>query len=81
MNERTVRRCLRIFFTFLCVKSVFAFPEQGKWDFVLTKRNTYIPIPKSLYDGFSIFVQGELKVAIDQHRLSHSIKFSTLKLN
>ncbi|XP_035774895.1 transmembrane protein 87A-like [Anopheles albimanus] len=48
---------LRIFCVFLLCHGAIGYPEQGKWDFVLTKRNTYIPIPKSLYDGFSIFVQ------------------------
>ncbi|XP_058120693.1 transmembrane protein 87A [Anopheles ziemanni] len=48
---------LRLFFTFLCVNTAVGFPEQGKWDLVLTKRLTYIPIPKSLYEGFSIFLQ------------------------
>uniref|UniRef100_A0A182W9N4 GOST seven transmembrane domain-containing protein n=1 Tax=Anopheles minimus TaxID=112268 RepID=A0A182W9N4_9DIPT len=68
MNEGTsVRQCLRIICALLCINSVFTFPEQGKWDLVLTKvrnlmfptisRNTFIPIPKSLYDGFSIYVQ------------------------
>ncbi|ETN63123.1 transmembrane protein 87A [Anopheles darlingi] len=48
---------LRIFCVILVFHGATSYPEQGKWDFVLTKRNTYIPIPKSLYDGFSIFVQ------------------------
>ncbi|XP_058059667.1 transmembrane protein 87A [Anopheles bellator] len=57
MSDPKLAKYLRIFCAILCFTGVLAFPEQGKWDFVLTKRNTYIPIPKSLYDGFSIYVQ------------------------
>uniref|UniRef100_A0A182MRF5 Transmembrane protein 87A n=1 Tax=Anopheles culicifacies TaxID=139723 RepID=A0A182MRF5_9DIPT len=76
MNEgtATVRQCLRIICALLCVHSVFTFPEQGKWDLVLTKRNTYIPIPKSLYDGFSIYVQVTCEPTLPQSNSNAEVR-------
>ncbi|XP_065093259.1 transmembrane protein 87A isoform X2 [Ochlerotatus camptorhynchus] len=34
-----------------------AFPEQGKWDFQLSSEIPYMPIPKSVYEGFKIYTQ------------------------
>ncbi|XP_019561310.3 transmembrane protein 87A isoform X1 [Aedes albopictus] len=34
-----------------------AFPEQGKWDFQLSSEMPYMPIPKSVYEGFKIYTQ------------------------
>ncbi|XP_053694219.1 transmembrane protein 87A isoform X2 [Sabethes cyaneus] len=34
-----------------------AFPEQGKWDFMLSQDGRYMPIPKSVFEGFKIYTQ------------------------
>ncbi|XP_055547052.1 transmembrane protein 87A isoform X2 [Wyeomyia smithii] len=40
-----------------CFGLLVAFPEQGKWDFVLSMDGRYMPIPKSVFAGFKIYTQ------------------------
>lgn len=37
--------------------AVYAFPEQGKWDFAMNRDTKAITVPKSLFAGSKIFVQ------------------------
>lgn len=40
-----------------CASFIFAFPDQGKWDFEMNRAKHTITVPKSLFAGSKIFVQ------------------------
>ncbi|XP_037031882.1 transmembrane protein 87A isoform X2 [Bradysia coprophila] len=47
---------LAIFLLIAIISSVSAFPEQGKWDYVMSKEKQLIVVPKSLFTGSHIRV-------------------------
>lgn len=51
------RFAVLIFLICCCISNAHAFPDQGKWDFIMNRDVQSVTVPKSLFAGSEIYVQ------------------------
>ncbi|XP_069686707.1 transmembrane protein 87A isoform X2 [Periplaneta americana] len=53
----SIRALTKCYFLSVLIVFAVAFPDQGKWDFILNTERNNVAVPKSLFSGSQIFIQ------------------------
>lgn len=53
----SIRALTECYFLSALIVFAVAFPDQGKWDFILNTERNNVAVPKSLFSGSQIFIQ------------------------